>query len=439
MPRPQRAYDISMSQVETPPQVVSLFWRLVGQHRKRLTTVLDMGAGDCRFAKGGNFERYVGVEIDKRRVGTAKPPANGQVVHDCVFQHEGRDYDACIGNPPYLRHHDIGAPWKERTVARLERELGTTFNRHGNLYLYFLSLALLKSNDAGLVALVIPYEWVSRPSAKALRDYIVSKRWNVSVYRFRMPVFEGVLTTASISIVNKARKDGKWVFYDVGLDSEPRKRAGVVDHRGGVLEYAKRGRIWALRGISPGSRRVFVLTEGERIHAGLSRRDVVPCVTTLRHVPSGLGELARASFERRFVQAGARCWLVRSYEETRSSALNAYLESVPEKARQTWTCRNQEPWFNFHPHPAPQLFLSSGFTRFGPKVLINSAGVLAVGSVYGIHTNREVRRRKLRSYLLRTDFEAQVVAHAGSLKKVEPRQLNAVLNQFSVHEELAAD
>ena len=429
-PQSPRAYDIRGSQVSTPQSVVSLFWRLVSRHRERLTTVLDMGAGDCRFAKGGHFEYYVGVEIDRRRVDTAQPPGNGEIVHECVFRHGGRDYDACIGNPPYLRHHDIETPWKERTVARLERELGTTLNRHANLYLYFLCLALLKSNDTGLVALVIPYEWVSRPSAKALRDYIVSKRWNVSVYRFRKPVFEGVLTTASISIVDKARKDGKWLFYDVGVDSAPRKRAGVVDCRGGVLKYEKRGRIWALRGVSPGSRRVFVLTEGERIHAGLSRRDVVPCVTTLRHVPSGIGELTCASFERRFVQAGARCWLVRSYEKNRSPALNAYLESVPERNRQSWTCRNQEPWFNFRPHPVPQLLVSSGFTRFGPKVLVNSVGALAVGSVYGVHASSSLRRRELRDHILSTDFEARVVAHAGSLKKVEPRQLNAILNGY---------
>jgi hypothetical protein len=393
-----------------------------------------MGAGDCRFAKGGHFDHYVGVEIDRRRVDTATPPENGQIVHDCVFRHEGRDYDACIGNPPYLRHHDIETPWKERTVARLERELGATLNRHGNLYLYFLSLALLKSNEAGLVALIIPYEWVSRPSARALRDYIVNKRWNVSVYRFRQPVFEGVLTTASISIVDKARRDGKWRFYDVGVNSEPRKRAGVVNYSGGMLKYAKRGRIWALRGISPGSRRVFVLTEGERVHAGLGRRDVVPCVTTLRYVLRELRVLTWKAFEKHFVQAGVRCWLVRSYEENRSPALNTYLKSVPEKSRQTWTCRNQKPWFHFRPHPAPQLLVSSGFTHFGPKVLINSVGALAVGSVYGVHSKKEIPRRELQNHILRSDLEAQVVAHAGSLKKVEPRQLNAVLNRYSKNE-----
>ena len=44
---------------------MTLFWKLIKQYRKNLDSVLDMGAGDCRFGIGGNFHRYVGVEIDK--------------------------------------------------------------------------------------------------------------------------------------------------------------------------------------------------------------------------------------------------------------------------------------------------------------------------------------------------------------------------------------
>jgi hypothetical protein len=67
-------------------------------------------------------------------------------------------------------------------------------------------------------------------------------------------------------------------------------------------------------------------------------------------------------------------------------------------------------------------------------VLVNSVGALAVGSVYGVHSKKEIRRRELQNHILRADLEAQVVAHAGSLKKVEPRQLNAVLNRFYENE-----
>jgi len=417
--------------VTTPTSVISLFWQLTKQYRERLRTVLDMGAGDCRFAKGGAFERYIGVEIDKKRVAVAKPPANGAIIHGCVFRHEGKGYDACIGNPPYARHHDIGGSWKEQTAARLERELGFSLDKQCNLYIYFFCLGLLKTRQDGLLALVIPYEWVSRPSAKALREYIQREGWDVAVYRFQMPIFEGVLTTASVSIVDKASRDGHWRYHDIAPDYRVVQRRGIANSKDGVLDYAKRGRIWALRGLSPGSQTVFTLTEGERIHAGLSKRDVVPCVTTLRRVPRELRELTRAAFRKHFVQAGEKCWLIRSHEDERSEALNAYLKSVPEEDRQTYTCQNQAPWFKYLPHPAPQLLISSGFMRFGPKVLVNSVGARAVGSVFGIHAKRKLPFRRLQAHMLQIDFEKQVVAHAKSLKKVEVRQLNSVLNAFA--------
>jgi predicted RNA methylase len=430
MTRSRTAYELSESQVTTPEPVVSLFWQLTKQYRNHFTSVLDMGAGDCRFARGGSFDRYVGVEIDRKRFSTANLPHNGQVLHGCVFRHASANYDACIGNPPYARHHDIQTDWKERTVVRLERELDVCINKHCNLYVYFFLLGLLKSRCDGLVALVIPYEWVSRPSAAALREYIERNRWNVSVYRFQMPIFKEVMTTASISIVDKASGDGRWTFYDITDKYDVTKRRGITNSKHQVLDYQKRGSIWGLRGLSPGTQKVFTLTEGERIRNGLSKRDVVPCVTTLRNVPLSLRSLSPAAFQKYFVAAGHRCWLIRSYKTQRSDALNSYLESVPPKSRETYTCRNQKPWFNYLPHPVPRILFGSGFTEFGPKVLLNSVGARAVGSVWGIHSERMVPLSRLQSYLLNINFERRVVAHAKTLKKVEVRQLNAVLNQF---------
>jgi hypothetical protein len=431
MTQPRTAYELSRSQVATPSSVVSLFWQLTKQYRQRLKSVLDMGAGDCRFAKGGFFDRYVGVEIDEERVKVAKPPANGTIIRDCAFRHDASGYSACIGNPPYARHHDIESPWKENTIARLERELGVSLNKHANLYLYFFCLGLLKSLEDGLVALVIPYEWVSRPSFKGLREYIQRQKWSVAVYRFQMPVFEGVETTASISIVDKASSDGQWKYFDITPDYRVVPRHGITGSKKRILDYARRGSIWTLRGLSPGTQKIFTLTEGERIRAGLSKSDVVPCVTSLKEVPRKLRTLNRTTFDKYFVQAGEKCWLIRSHETIRSIELNTYLESVPEAKRQTYTCKHQTPWFNFKPHPVPQLLFSSGFTKFGPKVLVNSIGAQAVGSVYGIDSKKKLPVRRLQGYLLKYDFEKRVVAHSGHLKKIEVKQLNSVLNEFS--------
>lgn len=198
------AYELRESQVTTPEPVISLFWRLTRERRAHLASVLDLGGGDCRFAAGGSFDHYTGIEIDRERVATANVPPNGQIICDCAFRHEAMGYDGCIGNPPYVCHHDIQSPWKERTIERLQRELAISLNKRCNLYLYFFCLALVKSSQNGLVALVIPYEWVSRPSTKALREFIQKQQWSVSVYRFQMPIFHGVMTTASVSIVDKA-------------------------------------------------------------------------------------------------------------------------------------------------------------------------------------------------------------------------------------------
>jgi hypothetical protein len=76
------------------------------------------------------------------------------------------------------------------------------------------------------------------------------------------------------------------------------------------------------------------------------------------------------------------------------------------------------------------MLFSSGFTKYGPKVLVNSIGAFAIGSVWGIHSKTKLPVRRLQTYLLNINFEEQIVAHAKSLKKIEVKQLNTILNKF---------
>ena len=427
MSHAKTAYELRESQVRTPPSAIALFWDLLRQKRNRFDRVLDLGAGDGRFAVGGTYGRYVGVEIDRQAAQTLRMPRNARICPNCAFLHKPTGYDACIGNPPYVRHHNIESPWKEKTIQRINQDLGIKLDRHGNLYLYFLALGLIKSCNSGIVALIIPFEWVSRPSAAAIRDYIHSRKWNVSIYRFQQPIFQGVLTTASISLIDKQGTSEEWQYYDVLPDLSVQRRNGVSGSAQGILRHEPRGKIWGRRGMSPGAQKIFTLTEGGRIHAGLKKTDVVPCVTTLRCLPRQLKQLSRAAFAKHLVEAGRRCWLIRSNGSRINSRVKAYLGTIPAADRQTYTCLNQDPWYAFETAPIPDLLFHSGFTEFGPKVLINSIGAQSVGSVYGIHCGQRVSLRTLQSYLVNFNFEKRVVAHAKSLKKVEVQQLNSVL------------
>ncbi|TMJ04318.1 MAG: class I SAM-dependent methyltransferase [Alphaproteobacteria bacterium] len=392
--------------------------------------MLDLGAGDTRFAAGGHFTRYDGVEIDANASIGVRLPNTVRVFTTCAFAFEAKGYDACIGNPPYVRHHDVEPRWRLRVNSQIEHELGIKLQGIGNLYLYFLCLALMKTRADGLVALILPFEWVSRPSAAPIRDYIDQQRWSVSVFRFQDMIFDGVLTTASVNIIDKTATPTGWKFFDVSPDLEVMPRRGVSGSRFSILPYSPRAKLWARRGISPGGQKIFALTDAERQRAGLAQCDVLPCVTSLKNLPSSLARLDKQSFQKNFVAAGKRCWLVKSTGDNISQRVKAYLAKIPKSERQTYACRHQDPWYKYETPPIPHILFHSGFMKRSPKVLVNSIGAQAVGAVYGVHGMKPQRLQDLRTYLAEFDFESRVVAHAKTLRKVEVAQLNTVLSRW---------
>jgi hypothetical protein len=431
---PKNAYQLSDSQVTTPRPIVSLFWRVTLKYRQRFDSVLDLGAGDGRFSRGGHYKDYVGVEIDPKKAGkTASLRKGARLITGCAFRHRASDYDGCIGNPPYVRHHDIESPWKERTVDWIESQLNVRLNRRCNVYLYFMCLGMVKTHDEGLLALIIPYEWVSRPSAEAVRRYIRKEGWDVNVYRFTAPIFDNVLTTASVTIIDKRMRNEKWSYFEIDSHHNIVQRRGILEGKNAVLPYSSRSRIWATRGLSPGTQKVFTLTEAERVKHGLSRRDVMPCVTSLRAVPKEITTLSGPCFQKRFVSKGQRCWLIRTQGRLRQQVAN-YLASVTRDKRDTYTCRNQHPWYNYVQPPIFRVLVSSAFTGFGPKALINSVGAVAVGTVSGISTKKQFSGRRLIKFLSAINFGKKVVPHAHTLRKVEVKQFNAVLKRFAARE-----
>ena len=427
MRRIKSNYEFRQSQVFTPPDVVRLFWSIVSRHRKRLKSVLDLGAGDGRFARGGIFERYLGIEIDPDSPRRSLP-ANAAIKYGCAFRIAGPGWDAVIGNPPYLRHHYIELPWTKRIIRRFRKSLAVELSGQSNLFVYFLLLGLELARNDGLVAMLTPYEWVSRPSAKSLRELITRNGWSVAIYRFKDRVFDNVMTTASFCLIDKMDSSGDWKFFEIDRKGEISAKRQASGSRHKVLPYSKRGKWWGLRGLSPGTQKVFTLSEGERIHHGLALTDVWPCVTSLARLDAKVTRLDQVAFKKYYRDRGEKCWLVRSSEQTLSHALRRYLEFVPKEIRNTSTCNDRDDWFRFKPFPISQILVASGFVGCGPKVVRNAIGAHHVGSVYGVFGPPTGTQRVCR-HLRALDFERRVVKHSGQLKKIEVRQLNSVLNE----------
>jgi hypothetical protein len=211
-------YGLTDCQVSTPLHVVKGVWNIVQRHRPTVGKVVDLGAGDGRFALHGNYDSYLGVEIDPWCKRHSNLPKTAQIVNGCAFELSKSLFDLCVGNPPYVRYHAVNKMWLEEIRGSLKNSIGVSLSLQANLYVYFLCLGIQKTKTDGIIAMVVPFEWVSRPSAKGLRDLIISNRWNVYSYRLVDEVFEGVLTTASVVIIDKAQKEGLWNYFDVDAE-----------------------------------------------------------------------------------------------------------------------------------------------------------------------------------------------------------------------------
>jgi hypothetical protein len=262
-----RKEHLQRCQVATPQKVVNLLWAMALQKRPGVSKgrVLDLGAGDARFAFSGKYREYVGLEIDASKLPSSALPVGARVEKVDAMLWKDADFDLCIGNPPYVRHHNLDGEWRTKVLKRIYKEASLSIKETANAFVLFLAQALLRTKSDALVVQLVPFEWVSRPSAAELREYIRSQGWSVTVCRFKDAVFSRVLTTASITIIDKRKRDGSWEFFEI---DQAGKLVALRNATGkkAVLAYERKPEsIYARRGLSPGGQDIFVLTEQERL------------------------------------------------------------------------------------------------------------------------------------------------------------------------------
>lgn len=418
-------------QVDTPETLVGAVWRLIHQRRPGMVgRVLDFGAGDGRFAHSGHFTSYVGYEIDRARYAGAELPHNARMINACAFAGSVAPAQICLGNPPYVRNQDLPLGWRQSAARVIAERTGVAISGLANAWQYFFLLSLASTAPDGLVAIVIPFEWVSRPSSAALRQYIREQGWDVAVYRLPDETFADVLTTASVTIVDKRKATGAWRFYEQGTEGAYHTISSPTGNGGQLLAYVRGATAaYAKRGLSPGTQEYLTLTEAERsAHRLVVDRDVVRCLTSLRPTTGDALGFSEARFQRDYVDADQKCWLIRT-DRPPTKALQAYLDSVPEAGWQTSTCLGRKVWWQFTMPEVPSALIASGF-RERPKVVLNHARAVAVGSVCGIYTDTARRAQSIVKQLRRTAYSDRVVAHSNGLRKLEINQINALIGEL---------
>jgi adenine-specific DNA-methyltransferase len=455
-PREER-YRIG--QFFTPPAIAELMGAAVREASPQ--TVLDPGVGGGVLLRAvGEGPKLFGLDIDENAVKLAGAAlqgphelAVGDFLAPLAWPLSETSFDAVVSNPPYVRHHNLGADTK--TLAQhYAARLGTKVSTLSGSYVYFFFEALLRLNEGGRLVFITPTEFLDVRYGQAVKEALLSMCDIDEVLVLEMDelAFEGVLTTSAITIATKTAKpsrryrlvEGKMNGMvercrEVELAAEVAPAAlpwtpllpSRVERIAPLLEgrTAKLGDFCRVRrGIATGDNSFFCLTRDEVEQWELEERFLVPVVLGSKDIPTA-GPLDE-DFRRARIEAGARSFLFFCHKPERAlvgtNALR-YIEQGRERGlHERFNCRTRKPWYGVEP-VAPADFFTTYMSRDRARIVRNLVGARCMTSLLNVWAKPGVDPDALRPSL-ENPTNAQLLrefgrTYGGGLGKIEPGDL----------------
>ena len=202
----------SLGATYTPVEIVSA---MVGWAAGRVPDrVVDPGTGSARFltAAGRALPEasLVGVEIDPLAALLARANLTAAGFDDrsrvVVGDYRTVDLGECagvtayIGNPPYVRHHQIASSDKA-WLARRAADLGLKASGLAGLHVHFLLATALHARPGDVGAFVTSAEWLEVNYGRLPRELVAGKLGGVSIHVIdpKAAPFGGTATTAAVT------------------------------------------------------------------------------------------------------------------------------------------------------------------------------------------------------------------------------------------------
>ena len=422
--------------------------------------VVDPGAGSARFlaAAGRRWPaaQLLGLETDPLAavIGRATLAAAGLADRAVI---ELADYRTArlpavrgptlfLGNPPYVRHHQVAAPWKRwlrDTAARLDVPASGLAGLHAH---FFLATALhAVPGDAG--ALVTAAEWLDVNYGSLIRALLVGPLGGESVHLLdpAAEVFPDAAATSAITCfrpgtqpqairlrqvpqvaglgglsggtpvpVTVLRAASRWRPLAASA-SRPRRSCAA-----GMVELGELCRVH--RGQVTGANKVWITT-GNGPGPGLPARFLLPAVTRASEL-FGAGEtLASSAALRRVIDLPADLGVLSPGERAEVDTFLALARA--EGAAESYVARHRSPWWRVRMgEPAP--ILATYMARRPPTFVRNLAAARHVNITHGPYPRDPLPPMALDSlaaYLRGSVTAAQGRVYAGGLAKFEPGEM----------------
>lgn len=347
-----------------------------------------------------------------------------------------------IGNPPYVRHHDISPDWKSWYSDSLKR-LGHASSKLAGLHLHFFvkTLALAQPGDLG--CFITAAEWLDVNYGQSMRDMMTNGLGGRAVFVVapEVPVFGDAMVSACITCFEPGSEDADIEFKAIDSVAE------LLDLTGGHLAnkvVAKAEPSWSVllrnravvqndafvslsdlfrvsRGQVTGKNSVWV-AEDNRF--GLPEEFLIPTITAATDIIHAGGRIDDVAALRRVVALPAS---LEDLEPDKQQAIREFLKwARSENADKGWIAEHRKPWWRVDmKDTAPQIVVTY-MGRRPPVFAINTAGARIINVAHGLYPKVQLAEDSLERLVTWLNSNIRQDAgrvYAGGLTKFEPSEV----------------
>lgn len=416
--------------------------------------IVDPGAGSGRFilAAGEAFPdtELVAIEMDPLAalMLRANLSARGWTNRAAVIVKDYREVKlprrsgatAFIGNPPYVRHHEITEDWKAWYAANFA-DFGIKASALAGLHLHFFLQTRLLARPGDVGAFITSAEWMDVNYGSALRRLLLNELGGIALHVLepKVEAFPGTATTAAITCFRVGETNKPVRVRDVGELEQlnalsngtdiPRERLQAAPRWSVIIRPSEQiaagdielGELFRVhRGQVTGANDIWIAGE----HAsGLPDRVKLPSVTKAKDLIQAGAHLHSAEVLRRVIDLPPELDDFSKEERRKISAFLSWAKS--NGADQTYIAQHRKAWWSVG-LKAPAPILCTYMARRPPQFTLNTCEARHINIAHGLYPREPLAAgvmTRLVAWLNNNINMGSGRTYAGGLTKFEPKEI----------------
>lgn len=419
--------------------------------------VVDPGVGSARFLAlaGARFPdaELIGIDIDPLAalMARANLAVSGCGKRARIILGDYRRFNEqvdgstlYIGNPPYVRHHQIAAPWKE-WLASEAAKMKLSASKLAGLHVYFFLATASSAKPKDFGAFITASEWLDVNYGALVRSLMLGRLGgkSVTVIEPTAQPFPDAATTAAITTFEIGAKPTSVYFRRIeDLASLDELGKGRRVHRDRLAAegrwshltrssekppegYVELGELCRVhRGTVTGANGVWIAGDHS---IGLPEAVLFPTITRAREVLEADGLLSDPHRLRRVID------LPTDLDELDISARKAvekFLKVAKAMGAHTgYVARNRKAWWAVGLRVAAPI-ISTYMARRPPGFILNKADARHINIAHGLYPREhlaEAVQKRLVAFLQTNISQKSGRTYAGGLTKFEPREMERLI------------